>query len=432
MLDYNLYIPVSLYNELESLGSIKNEEHWDKPAKSIKIDVFNKKRELWDNYVKTSKRQELFKIGSIVTNSHQDYPRNVYMIVDIVFDRYGMKPEIKEETNEVEFEYEVMCLGNISSYDAFKKTGEVICYRNNFLYVHSDILNYAECFDSLVCNDMDDFFRIFHQQLDEVKRTLVKKRFMGYNAVDSFCYDYSDSKYTFKIKDVQPAYGITSFILIPDGDYNVIKKKSKGRRDDYYDVFIKETKDRLPFDVMVHINPDTNKLEFRRGGFIYSERKTVSYISNMFRRGYKYMGYRDGFDYKRIVQDEFVMSKILFPDDNSALRNKYQKFFESKHLRWDTGIIGKTVAGFALSERQRWILFKDNSFLIQKAKKYGGETFYKTITKSVISEFGSIHGFFAAMTSGKKNDHLNNFGELFCSHDIFTKDEIISNAKSDI
>ena len=191
-------------------------------------------------------------------------------------------------------------------------------------------------------------------------------------------------------------------------------------------------KDKLKFDVLAYIDPETDKLKFSKGGFVYSEKKTVSYISHMFGRGYKYMGYRDGFDYKRIIMDEIVMPKILFPNDNSVLRAKYQKFFEHKQLCWDSGIIGKNVSGMAESDSQRWLIFSDKSFLIQTAKKSKGETYYKTVTERVIDKFGSIHGFFSAMLSKKDKQHLNNFGELFRSNEIFTKDEIISVAKSDI
>jgi hypothetical protein len=144
------------------------------------------------------------------------------------------------------------------------------------------------------------------------------------------------------------------------------------------------------------------------------------------------MSSRDGFDYKRIVKDEFIMPRILFPDDNWALKAKFRKFFKAKQLCWDQNIIGKKIAGIAESDSQRWIMFSDKSFIIQKSKKTGGVKYYKTVTESVIDEFGSIHEFFGVMVSKKNKDHLNNFGELFCSHDVFKKDEIISVAKSDI
>lgn len=432
MFDYNLYVPISLYKEMDAVGQIKNEDTWLHPATAINIDAFNKKREIWNEYIRTAKRPEIFKIGSVVTYSRDSLPRNVYVIVDIIFDRYGIKPEIKKDTKEVEFEYEIMHLGNIRSYEQFKKTGEVIRYYNNFYIDHSDIPGNADRFDSVVCTSLEEYFRIFDLQNAEVKRTLVKKRFMGYNATNSYGYDYSDSRYTFKIKDVCPAYGIMSFVLVPEDGYTVIMKKSKGSRDDYYDVFIKEKRESLPFELIAHINPDTDRLEFSKGGFVYSEKKTVTYISSMFARGYKYMSHRDGFDYKKIVKDEFIMPRILFPDDNWALKVKFRKFFEAKQLCWDQNIIGKKIAGIAESDSQRWIMFSDKSFIIQKAKKTRGEKYYKTVTESVIDEFGSIHGFFSAMLSKTKKDHLNNFGELFRSNEVFKKDEIISVSKSDI
>lgn len=430
--NYNLKVPVSVYQEMDAYERVSPKDRYYACDTEFFINkkAYDEKRRIWNNYIKTSGRSELFPIGSIVCRSSDKWPRRANIIVDIDFQRWDNKPEITNETTDVQFWYRLMCLDNIESLDDFIKNGRIRSVHNKFDSVYSNISKHCEQFDSLVCSSIEDFSETYKHQLNEIKDMLIGKHFLGWDANDAFIYDESESRFTLKIKDVKLYIPTMGFELIPEKDITVIQRKRKYETGTlsakYYDCFIKYKKEKLSSPVLVHINPKDNKLDFHRG-YVYSDKNSIGYVSHIFGRGYKYASRQIKIDYNQLKRDEFVMSKIAYADETVRIIEKYKDFLQKCYIQWDYQMKWKKITDIVECKKQRWILFDDNSFAVQKSRVIKCETYYTSTHSSALQKFGSIHGFFKELLS---KDELNDAGKMFVSHNVFTKEEIISMSKS--
>lgn len=431
--DFNFKVPVSLFKELDAHPAVSPKDiyYYDK---EIFIDktAFDEKRNIWNNYIKTFRRSELFPIGSIVCNSSDKWPRRANIIVDIVFQRYRSKLEISDTVTEVKFWYRLMCLDNILSLDDFIKTGRIRSVHNEFETVDSNVSRHCECFDSLVCSSIEDFFETYKQQIKEIKKMIIGKHFLGWDANDAFIFDESRSMFTLKIKDVRPYIKTIGFELIPEDDIIIVQRKRKHECrtlcEKYYNSFIKYKEKKLLSPIVLHIDPKDNKLNFKKG-YVYSDKKSISYIAHIFGSGYKYANYDIKIDWDYFKRDEFIMPAVTYADETVKIVEKYKSFLKEKYIQWDYQMKGKTVKDFADFGKQRWILFNDGNFAVQKSRVVKRETYYRMPCSSAMLRFKSIHGFFKELTN---KDNLNKAGEMFVSHKIFTREEIISISKSSL
>ena len=70
MFEYNnLKVPVSVYKEIEIHPKVSQKDSFYNEEYSINKKAFDEKRTIWNNYIKTSSRSEIFPIGSIVCDS---------------------------------------------------------------------------------------------------------------------------------------------------------------------------------------------------------------------------------------------------------------------------------------------------------------------------------------------------------------------------
>lgn len=432
--DYNFKVPVSLFKELDAHPDVSLEDRYYDYDKELFINkiAFDEKRSIWNNYIKTSGRSELFPIGSIVCDSSDQWPRCAFIIVDVIFDRYGSKPKITDSTTEVRFWYRLMLLSNIESLDDFIKTGEVHRVHNMFFSVDSNISKHCERFDSIICSSIEDFSETYSHQLKEIRKMLIGKHFLGWDANDAFIFDESRSMFTLKIKDVRPYIKTIGFELIPEDDITIVQRKRKYESGTlcakYYDSFIKYKEKKLLSPIVLHIDPKDNKLNFKKG-YVYSDKKSISYIAHIFGSGYKYANYDIKIDWDYFKRDEFIMPAVTYADETVKIVEKYKSFLKEKYIQWDYQMKGKTVKDFADFGKQRWILFNDGNFAVQKSRVVKRETYYRMPCSSAILRFKSIHGFFKELTN---KDNLNKAGEMFVSHKIFTREEIISMSKSSL
>ena len=432
----DLNIPVSLYKEMNSIKDVTPEYgyHYHDVKYTINKKEYDEKSSIWNKYIKTSSRDELLPIGSIITNSSDKWPRRAYVIIDIDFRIWGNKPQLTEETTEVPFRYRLMDIDNIDSLDDFIETGEIHTTEHfKFSSISSNISAHCEQFDSLVCSSIEDFSETYKRQLKEIKNRIIGKHFIGWNAYDANIYDESHSMFTLKIKDVRLHVATMGFELIPENGITVINRRRKyeggtlGLK--FHNDFVKCEKDKLRSPVLCYIDPKDNKLKFPRG-FVYSDKNSINYVANIFRSAYKYAEYNIGINYNRLKKDEFIMPVMTYADETVKVVEKYKEFLKKKYIQWDYQMKGKAIKDFADNGKQHWVLFDDSSFVVQKSRVVKKETYYTTVNSSAMERFGSIHGFFQALTS--KKDELNAAGKMFVDCKVFTKEEIISMSKSSL
>lgn len=433
IINRNLNIPVSLYKEMNSIKDVTPEDgwHYHEVKHTINKKEYDEKRSIWNNYIKTSTRDELFPIGSIVTNSSDKWPRRAYVIIDIDFRIWGNRTQLKEETAEVQFCYRLMNIDNIDSLDDFIETGGIHTTEHiKFSSVDSNVSAHCEKFDSLVCSSVEDFSETYKRQLKEIKNMLIGKHFIGWNAYDAFIYDESRSMFTLKIKDIRPYIAKMGFELIPEDGITVIhRKRNYETGPKYSNEFVKCKEDKLRSPVLCYIDPKDNKLDFTKG-FVYSDKNSINYVANIFRSAYKYTEREIEINYDRLKRDEFIMPVMTYADETVKVVEKYKEFLKKKYIQWDYQMKEKTITDFTDNGKQHWVLFDDSSFVVQKSRVVKKETYYTTVNSSAMERFGSIHGFFQALTS--KKDELNAAGKMFVDCKVFTKEEIISMSKSSL
>ena len=433
MSNCNLNIPVSLYKEMNSIKDVTPEDryHYHEVKHTINKKEYDEKRSIWNNYIKTSSRDELFPIGSIVTNSSDKWPRRAYVIIDIDFRIWGNKPQLTEETTEVQFRYRLMDIDNIDSLDDFIETGGIHTVHLKFSSVDSNVSVQCDRFDSLVCSSVEDFSETYKRQLKEIKKMLIGKHFIGWDAYDAFIYDESHSMFTLKIKDVKPYIATMGFELIPENGIAVIHRKRKYETGTlcakYHNEFVKCKEEKLPSPVLCYIDPKDNRLNFPKG-YVYSDRNSINYVANIFGSAYKYVERVIEINYNRLKRDEFIMPVMTYADETVRIVEKYKEFLKKKYIQWNYQMKGKTIKDFADNGKQHWVLFDDSSFVVEKSIVVKKETYYAPVNSSAMHTFGSIHGFFQTLTS--KKDELNAAGKMFVDCKVFTKEEIISMSKS--
>jgi hypothetical protein len=236
--------------------------------------------------------------------------------------------------------------------------------------------------------------------------------------------------FTLKIKDVKPYLPTIGFELIPEKEITIISRKRKYETGTlsakYYNNHVKCKKEKLSSPVLVHIDPKNNKLYSKRG-YVYSDKNSINYIAHIFGNSYKYARYEIDIDYDIFKKDEFVMPVMEYADETVRIVEKYKTYLKEKYIQWDYQLKDKTIKDFADNKKQHWILFDDSSFAVQESKIIKHKTYYALSYASAKQRFGSIHGFFKTLTT---KDELNDVGKMFVTRRVFTKEEIISMAKS--
>lgn len=236
--------------------------------------------------------------------------------------------------------------------------------------------------------------------------------------------------FTLKIKDVRPYIATMGFELIPKDGITVIhKKRNYETGPKYFNEFVKCKEDQLRSPVSCYINPKNNKLFFPKG-YVYSDKNSINYVANIFRSAYKYVERDVEINYDRLKREEFIMPVMTYADETVKVVGKYKEFLKKKCIQCECQMKGKTIKDFADNGKEHWVLFDDSSFVVQKSRVVRKETYYTTVNSSAIERFGSIHGFFQALTS--KKDELNAAGKMFVDCKVFTKEEIISMSKSSL